>query len=79
MTGVVAATAVVVTGKLAVVAPAGTVTLAGRLATAGLALDSVTTVPPAGAAVPNVIVAVAEWPPTTGVGLRSSVSAAGGV
>jgi len=40
----------VVTGKLTVRAPAGTVTLAGTLAIAGCVLDNTTAAPPAGAA-----------------------------
>jgi hypothetical protein len=51
-------TAFVVTRNPTVVAPAGTVTLAGTAATAVLLLDSVTTAPPAGAAALSVTVPV---------------------
>jgi len=61
---VVPATAVVVTGNVLVVKPAGTVTLAGTVA-AGLLLDRVTTRPPAGAAEVSVAVPVDGEPPTT--------------
>jgi hypothetical protein len=61
-------TGVVVTVKLAVVAPVATVTLAGTCAAPGLLLDSVTTTPPAGAAAAKVIVPVDEVPPITDVG-----------
>ena len=55
VTGVDALTAAVVTVNGALVAPAATVTLAGTVAAAFL-LDSVTTAPPAGAALVNVAV-----------------------
>jgi hypothetical protein len=59
--------------KVALVAPAATVTLAGTVATAGSAMDSATTVPPTGAAFVNVTVPVTLAPLTTVVGLRLNV------
>ena len=61
-------TEVVVTVTLADVAPAATVTLLGTEA-ADESSESVTTVPPLGAAALNVTVPVEELPPTTVVGL----------
>src|SRR5690242_13070676 len=55
----------VVIGKLALRDPAGTVTLAGTLATAGCVLERATTVPPAGANWFNVTTPVAGVPPVT--------------
>ena len=54
--------------KVAVVAPAGTGTLVGTIATAVLLLDRVTTVPPDGAALLNVTVPWEGVPPFTEVG-----------
>lgn len=51
--------------KPALVAPAATVTLAGTVATAVLLLESVTTVPPEGAAAVSVTVPLTELPPVT--------------
>jgi hypothetical protein len=72
VTGVDAATDAVVTVNVALVAPAATVTLAGTVAAAVLLLVSVTTAPPAGAALVNVAVPVEPFPPTTLVGLTAS-------
>ena len=75
-----AVTATVVTVNVAFVAPAGTVTLptAGTLATAALLLESVTTIPPAGAADVSVTVPVEDAGPTTLVGLSVSVESVPG-
>jgi len=67
---VLVATGLVVTVKVAVVALAATVMLAGTCAAAELLLESVTTAPPTGAALLNVTVPVDEFPPSTDVGLR---------
>jgi len=78
----VAVTATVVTVNVALVVPAGTVTLpsAGTLATAELLLESVMTIPPAGAADVSVTVPVDEAGPTTLVGLSvRAASVPGGV
>src|SRR5262245_12415355 len=60
-----AVTAFVVIANVAVVAPAATVTDAGTVATLVLLLVSVTTAPPAGAAVVRVTVPVLSAPPVT--------------
>ena len=69
MTAVFAATAEVLTPKVALEAPAVTVTLAGTETIDVFALLSVTTAPPLGAPLVNVIVPCAVVPPTTEVGL----------
>ena len=66
---VLAATAEVVTPKLAVEAPATTVTLDATAATDVFALLRLTSAPPLGAPAVNVIVPCAVPPPTTEVGL----------
>src|SRR6266403_1428157 len=69
VTVVDAATALVLTVNVALVAPAATVTLEGTLAAAVLLLESVTCAPPDGAGPLNVTVPVDELPPVTLVGL----------
>ena len=65
-------TGFVLAGKLALVEPAGTVTLDGTVATDWLLLMGPTTAPPAGAGLPNRTVPVAELPPGTQVGETDS-------
>src|SRR5438034_9978667 len=70
-------TVLVLTVKVALVLPAGTVTLAGTLA-APLLLDSVTCAPPAGAGPLSVTVPVDDCvPPVTLVGFKVSEEAVG--
>jgi len=71
------ATALVPMLKFALVAPAGTVTLAGT-EVAPLSSESATCAPPAGAAAVSVTVPVAPVPPITLAGLTLSVETAGG-
>jgi hypothetical protein len=82
VTAVDALTALVLTVKLALVAPAATVTLEGTLAAAVLLLDSITTAPPARAGPLSVTVPVEDCaPPITLVGFNvseDSVGAGGG-
>ena len=69
-------TVLLVTVKVTLVAPAGTVTDAATVA-AVVRLDrNVTTVPPAGAGPFNVIVPVLEAPPFTDVGFSTNVTGA---
>jgi hypothetical protein len=72
LTGVAAVTAKVVTVKVALAAPAGMVTLAGTVATAGMLLMSVTTAPPVRAGPLSVTLAVEGDPPLTLVGFSES-------
>jgi len=81
VTVVEAATALVLTVKVALLAPAATVTLEGTLAAVVLLLESVTCAPPVGAGPLSVTVPVDEFPPVTLVGLsvnEESVGAGGG-
>ena len=66
-----AVTALVFTVKVAVVAPATTVTLVGALA-AVLLLESMTCAPPPGAGPPNVTMPLDESPPVTLVGFNAN-------
>ena len=72
LTVVDAATALVLTGNDALVAPAATVTLEGTLAAAVLLLESITCAPPDGAGPLSVTVPVEEFPPVTLVGSSES-------
>lgn len=63
--------------KVALVAPAGTVTLAGAVTIAVLLLVNATTAPLDGAAVFSVAVPVAPVPPVTLAGLTDSADSAG--
>ena len=77
--GVDVLTTLVPIANVAVVAPCGTVTLAGTVATEVLLLESDTANPPDGAAAVNVTVPWDPFPPTTEVGLTETAeSAAGG-
>jgi hypothetical protein len=69
---VYADTGLVLTVKLALVVPAGTVTLDGTEATAGLLLESVTTAPPADAGPLKLTMPDAEVPPRTQLGETAS-------
>lgn len=70
-------TRLVVTLKLADVAPTGTMMLAGTMATLGLLLTRETTVPPEGAGALSVTVPVEAEPPLTLVGLMVNELSAG--
>lgn len=72
-----AVTDTVLTVNGALVAPAATVALAGTVATLRLLLDSVTTAPPAGAALVSVAVPCTVLPPTTLAALSAIADSAG--
>jgi hypothetical protein len=72
-------TGFVSTGKVARVAPAGTVTLPGTVAAFVLSLVSTTDVPPSGAAEASVTVPVTGVPPTTVLELNVTLETAGPV
>jgi hypothetical protein len=76
VTAVEAVTDFVVTVKLALVAPAATVTVAGTVAAAVLLLTSVTVAPPEGAALVKVTMPCEEFPPTSAAGLSASAESA---
>ena len=81
MTGVEAVTLLVVTVKVALLAPAATVTLAGTVAAAVLSLIRETAAPPLGAGPLNVTAPVEGNPPVTLAGLSAieeSVTEPGG-
>jgi hypothetical protein len=78
VTSVAVPTENVVTGNVAVVAPAATVTLAGTVAAEASLLASVTTAPPAGAAALNVTDPVEPVPPDTLAGLTETEETVGG-
>src|SRR5207302_1942414 len=79
VTGVDAATALVLIVKVALLLPAGTITLEGTLA-APLLLESITCAPPAGAGPLSVTVPMDDCaPPITLVGFNVSEETAGGV
>ena len=62
----------VLTVKVALVAPAATVTLEGTLAAVVLLLERVTCAPPVGAGPLSITVPVEEFPPVTLVGFSES-------
>jgi hypothetical protein len=74
---VVLSTGNVVIWKVALVAPAGTVTVAGTLAEPGRLLPRLTLTPPDGAALPSVTVPVEGVPPGTLLGFTLSPVSAG--
>src|SRR5262245_43137920 len=73
VTEVAVVTKLVETVRLADVAPAGTVTLGGTMATAGSLLESRTSAPPVGAASLRVTIPIEAGPPRTLLGLRLNV------
>ena len=78
VTGVEAVTAKVVTVNVALVAPAGMVTLAGTVATTVLLLVRVTTAPPVSAGPLSMTLPVEGDPPLTLLGFNTSEVRVGG-
>ena len=78
LTGVEAVTVRVVTVNVALVAPAGMVTLAGIVATAGLSLERETMTPPVRADPLSVTLPVEGDPPLTLVGFNTGEVRVGG-
>jgi hypothetical protein len=78
VTAVDAATALVLTVNVALVAPAATVTLEGTLAVVVLLLESATWAPPAGAGPLSVTVPVEDCAPTTLIGISVNEESVGG-
>jgi hypothetical protein len=78
VTGVEAVTVRVLAIKVALVAPAGTVKLAGTVAAEALLLDNEITAPPLGAGPLNVTLPVEGFPPLTLVGFSVSEMRVGG-
>ena len=79
VTDVFVPTGTVVTLKVALVAFAGIVTLAGTVAAEALLLLSMTTAPPTGAGLSRVTVPAEAVPPVTEVGFRDTEFRIGGV
>jgi len=79
VTAVDAPIAYVVTVKVAVVLPAGTVTVAGTVAAEVLLLASPTGIPPVGAGALNVTVPVEAIPPVTVAGFTLTELSAGAI
>jgi len=79
VTLVVLRTRLVVTGKVAAVAPAATVTLDGTVATVVLLLESWMVIPVGGAVPLRVTVPVDGFPPTTFDGFNFNEESVGGV
>jgi hypothetical protein len=73
-----ASTGFVLTVKVVLPLPPGTITLAGTVATDALLLESATSKPSDGAALVNVTVPVELSPPTTRTGFNDSAQSEGG-
>jgi hypothetical protein len=77
VTGAEAVTVLVLTVKVALLAPAATVTLAGTVAAAVLSLERETAAPPLGACPLRVTVPVEGDPPVTLAGLSATEESVG--